>query len=110
MPSDRVRHLEHLAGDRVAGYLIAGERVPLVRAVDAVGDRAGQEFGIPERVGQPVRGERVLEVASVADQRPAGSPRPAQVAGPPPEGPQATWRLGGGEPGEEVGCRLGDDL
>ena len=37
----------------------------------------GQQLGVAQRVGDAVRGDRVLEVAGVADQRPARAPGPA---------------------------------
>jgi hypothetical protein len=34
-------------------------------------DRAGEQLGITQRVGQAVRTDRILEVARIADQGPA---------------------------------------
>ena len=42
---------------------------------------ARQQLGIPERVGDPVRGDRVAVVAGIADQGPAGSGGPSEVVG-----------------------------
>ncbi len=43
-----------------------------------------QELGVAEGVGEAVGGDRVLDVAGVADQRPPGPGRSAEEPGPPP--------------------------
>ena len=44
-------------------------------------DRVGEEFGVAEGVGDPVGGERVLEITGVADERPARPVGLLEIAG-----------------------------
>ena len=71
---DHAGHVEQCGGQGVAGHLVAGERVVFVRAVDDGDDAAGEQLGVAQRIGEPVRSERVFEVACVADEGPAWSP------------------------------------
>ena len=66
------RELVHRQGGSVAGLLVAGQLGGEV-TVEAAVDGVGEEVGVPEGVGHPLRGDRVLVVAGVADEGPAGA-------------------------------------
>src|SRR5262249_30772953 len=87
---DLVGELEDLERQGVALLLVGGE---------AGADECAREaVGVAERVGDAVRGERILEVAGVADEGPARPVRPAQEPGAAGEGP---GRAGAGAAGAE---------
>ena len=69
----RRRSVNSGSGQPVAGGLVA-RRAPRARRVAgrASHDGAGEQLGVAQRVGEPVGADRVLPVAGVADERPAG--------------------------------------
>ena len=75
--SRRTAAREPLAG--LSWY--AARAIASARAAEHLEDRVGEQLGVAQPVGHAVRGDRVLEVAGVTDQRPAGSPRLADVTG-----------------------------
>ena len=87
LAGDAVDDVEQRDAEPVARRLVVLERVVERRRVVAepVDDGAGEQLGVAERVGEPVRADRVLEVAGVADERPAGTVGTADVAGWPPQ-------------------------
>src|SRR6516165_6227349 len=66
-------------------------------AADGIGtsgrDRAGQDLGVTQGVGDAVGGDRVLEVAGVTDQGPSRTRRVTEVTGPPRVFPGLTGYL-----------------
>ena len=71
-------HVKSYIGHRgVAGDLVAA-RAAVEVAVEPGVDRLGEQLGVAERVEHPLGGDRVLVVAGVADERPAGPVRPAE--------------------------------
>ena len=66
----RIGHFEVVARQLVASTLIAGER-----DLRACGCRLREEFRVDERIGDSVGRQRILEVAGIANERPAGSER-----------------------------------
>jgi len=67
---DGIGHFEVLRRQRVASTLIAGER-----GLRACGCRLREEFRVDECVGDSVGRKRILEVAGIANERPARSER-----------------------------------
>ena len=64
-----------------AGRLVAAQRRrPRPAPASTSTSGVGEQLGVAQRVGHAVGGDRVLEVAGVADQRPARPPRPAHEA------------------------------
>ena len=70
---DRISGGEQPCGHAVPGGLVRGHGGRLMDpSGEGADDGAGQELGVAEGVGEAVRGDRVLEVAGVADQSPTG--------------------------------------
>ena len=67
---DRIGHFEVSDRQLVASTLIAGER-----GLRACGCRLREEFRVDERIGDSVGRKRILEVAGIANERPARSER-----------------------------------
>ena len=76
------RHLVHRHHVFVAGRLVGGHGVVVGAPFGERGvERIGEPFGVQERVGDALGGDRVQVVAGVADEGPARSVGLAEVAG-----------------------------
>ena len=79
-------------------------------AADGVGtsgrDRAGQDLGVTQGVGDAMGGDRVLEVAGVTDQGPSRTRRVTELTG---QAGEHSRRAGRAEPFGQSGRGLGQE-